>query len=64
VAAKLKEAPELEAKALFEWLTERHPGMFQEGQLRTLQRRVQEWRGLHGPGKEIFFQQDHRPGVP
>lgn len=63
VAAQLKQAPELEAKALFEWLTERHPGVFQEGQVRTLQRRVQQWRVLHGPGKEIFFQQDHKPGV-
>ena len=63
VAAKLKEAPELEAKALFEWLAERHPGMFQEGQVRTLQRRVQQWRVLNGPGKEIYFQQDHKPGV-
>jgi hypothetical protein len=63
VAAKLDEAPELEAKALFEWLTERHPGVFQEGQLRSLQRRVRQWRVLHGPGKEIFFQQDHKPGV-
>ena len=33
VEAKLKDAPELEAKALFEWLTERHPGVFQEGLL-------------------------------
>lgn len=63
VEAKLKDAPELEAKALFEWLTERHPGVFQEGQVRTLQRRVQQWRVLHGPEKEIYFQQDHKPGV-
>jgi len=46
VAAKLQDAPELEAKALFEWLTERYPGMFQAGQVRTLQRRIQQWRGL------------------
>ena len=63
VAAKLEEAPELEAKALFEWLAERHPGTFQEGQVRTLQRRVQQWRALHGPGKEIYFAQEHKPGV-
>jgi hypothetical protein len=63
VESKLQEAPELEAKALFEWLTERHPGVFQEGQVRTLQRRVQRWRVLQGPEKEIYFQQDHKPGV-
>ena len=63
VEAKLMEAPELEAKALFEWLTERYPGMFQAGQVRTLQRRIQQWRVLYGPDKEIYFQQDHKPGV-
>lgn len=63
VEKKLQEAPELEAKALFEWLTETHPGVFQEGQVRTLQRRVQRWRVLHGPGQEVYFPQDHQPGV-
>jgi hypothetical protein len=63
VAAKLQDAPELEAKALFEWLTERYPGMFQAGQVRTLQRRIQQWRVLYGPDKEVYFQQDHKPGV-
>src|SRR5215210_2575797 len=38
----LQTAPELEAKTLFEWLCEQQPGKFQEGQLRTLQRRVGE----------------------
>ncbi|MEI7902967.1 MAG: IS21 family transposase [bacterium] len=63
VEAKLREAPELEAKALFEWLAERHPGQFQEGQVRTLQRHVRQWRVLHGPDKEVYFPQDHKPGV-
>ena len=40
----LEGAPELEAKALFEWLCEQHPGKYQEGQLRTFQRRVSRWR--------------------
>ena len=31
----LETAPELEAKTLFEWLCEQHPGKYQEGQLRT-----------------------------
>lgn len=63
VAAMLEEAPELEGKALFEWLTERHPGCYEEGQLRTFQRHVRQWRTLYGPEKEVFFQQEHRPGV-
>ena len=61
VAARLADAPELEAQALFEDLAERHEG-FHEGQARTFQRRVREWRARHGPGKEVFFPQVHRPG--
>jgi hypothetical protein len=61
--AMLEDAPELEAKALFDWLCERHPDNYQEGQLRTFQRRIREWRALEGPDKEVFFPQVHRPGV-
>lgn len=59
---RLADAPELEAKALFEDLCERHPERYQEGQLRTLQRRVKQWRAMSGPPKELFFEQEHRPG--
>ena len=44
VAGRLEEAPELEAKALFEDLVRRRPARYQEGQLRTFQRRVKQWR--------------------
>lgn len=43
----LETTPELEAKALFEWLCEEKPGQYREGQLRTFQRRVERWRGLN-----------------
>ena len=43
-------------------LNRRHPGCFSAGQLRTLQRRIREWRALHGPEKEVYFPQDHPPG--
>jgi hypothetical protein len=59
---RLADAPELEAKALFEDLCERRPERYQEGQLRTLQRRVKQWRAMSGPPKELFFEQEHRPG--
>lgn len=61
VAAMLAQAPELQAKALFEHLmatTQR----YDPGQLRTFQRRVRRWRAQHGPDKEVFFPQVHRPG--
>jgi hypothetical protein len=54
--------PGLEAKTIFADLQRRYPGHFQDGQLRTLQRKVKKWRVLEGPPKEVFFPQDHRPG--
>jgi len=59
---QLKVNPGLEAKTVFAELQRRHPGRFDDGQLRTLQRRVKVWRALHGPAKEIFFAQIHTPG--
>ena len=38
------------------------PGVFDDSQIRTLQRRVKHWRALEGPGQEIFFPQIYRPG--
>jgi hypothetical protein len=55
-------APELEAKAIFEYLREEHGLAFSDGQLRSFQRRVRAWRALEGPDKEVFFAQEHRPG--
>jgi len=48
---------------LFDALQREHPGRFADGQLRTLQRRIKVWRGLNGPPREVFFAQEHRPGV-
>ena len=59
----LTNAPELEGKALFNWLSEQHPGAYQEGQVRTFQRRLRRWRAQHGPEKEVYFPQEHQPGV-
>jgi transposase len=60
--AMLRQAPELEARALFFHLMESAPGAVSEKQLRTFQRRVRRWRLAEGPEKEVFFTQDHRPG--
>lgn len=53
----------LEAKTVFEFLQRKAPGRFQDGQLRTLQRRVKVWRATEGPVREVFFAQQHPPGV-
>lgn len=62
IALRLVGAPKLEGRLLFEDLMLRRPGVYKEGQLRTFQRRVKVWRAHHGPDKEMFFPQDHRPG--
>lgn len=62
VREKLAANPGFEAKTLFNDLQDRFPGRFSDGQLRTLQRRIKQWRALEGPSREIFFPQVHRPG--
>ena len=62
VRQQLEVSPGLQAKTLFEWLKRTYPGRFQDGQLRTLQRRVKVWRATEGPAKEVFFDQVHHPG--
>src|SRR3954452_23965341 len=47
----------LQAVTLLEVLEQKHPGSFGVGQLRTLQRRLRDWRAVQGPEKEVFFQQ-------
>lgn len=53
----------LEAKTLFEYLQRETPGKYQDGQLRTMQRRVKTWRATEGPPQEVMFPQIHYPGI-
>ncbi len=62
VKGKLELNPGLEAKTLFEDLQRRYPMRFQDGQLRTLQRKIKRWRALEGPPKEVYFPQRYKPG--
>lgn len=61
----LVEAPEMEARALFEHLLgqlDSAAAALSARALRTFQRRVQTWRRRHGPPKEVFFPQVLQPG--
>lgn len=58
----LKNEPKLEALTIFQHLQRKAPGKYQDGQLRTLQRRIKQWRALKGPQKDVVFPQDHHPG--
>ena len=62
VADMLSETPGLEALTIFGYMQRTYPGKFQDGQLRTLQRRVKRWRATEGPPKEVMFPQEHHPG--
>lgn len=62
IALMLAREPLLEAKALLEWLGEQYPNKFAAGHLRTLQRRLRDWRATEGPEKEVFFPQVLQPG--
>jgi hypothetical protein len=55
--------PGVEAKSVFQYLQGKYPGRFQDGQVRTFQRKVKRWRSLEGPAKEVYFPQVHYPGI-
>jgi hypothetical protein len=60
----LQVTPELEAKALFEYLLSNDLPVPENGHqlLRTFQRRVMDWRREFGPAKEVIFAQIRIPG--
>lgn len=58
----LQSAPGLTAVSLLEEMQRRYPGRFGPEILRTLQRRVRQWRALEGEEREVFFAQEHEPG--
>lgn len=62
IQRQVEESPGLEAKTLLEWLQREHPGRFSDGQIRTLQRRIKQWRATEGPAREVYFGQKHEPG--
>lgn len=62
IEAMLREEPRLKAKTIFEELQAKQPGRFQDGQLRTLQRQIRQWRASDGADREAFFPQVHHPG--
>ena len=58
----LADAPELEAKALFEFFLPQPDSGLTPDHLRTFQRRVSSWRATQGPEKDVYFAQRHSPG--
>jgi hypothetical protein len=57
----LKSTPNLQPTTLFEYLEDNHQGKYEAKILRTLQRRVKEWKAFN-KSKEVIFLQKHLPG--
>ena len=61
VVPMLKAAPGLRPIGVLEELRRRHPEL-DAGVRRTLERRIRNWRAIHGPEQEVIFRQEHPPG--
>jgi hypothetical protein len=59
----LEKTPQLEPQTLLLHLEQIRPAEEWYRRKRTLQRRVEQWRALHGPAQEVMFLQEHRAGV-
>jgi hypothetical protein len=59
----LELSPDLQPIIILEELQERYPGLYPTSLLRTLQRRIKEWKSLHGQAKAVIFRQKHLPGT-
>ena len=58
----LRREPRLMPTTLYEYLQDEYPGQYSRV-LRTLQRRVQTWKAVHGPAPEVMFELRHEPGM-
>jgi hypothetical protein len=62
IVEQLQRDPALQSTTLFALLCERHPERYRPTQDRTLRRHIARWKALHGPEKEVIFEQIHTPG--
>jgi hypothetical protein len=62
VVEQLERDPALQSTTLFALLCQRHPERYRPTQDRTLRRHIARWRALHGPDKDVIFEQVHTPG--
>ena len=63
LVSMLEKAPQLEPQTLLLHLEQTFPDQAWYRRKRTLQRRVEHWKALHGPAQDVMFLQEHRAGV-
>ena len=62
VTGMLETSPEREARTILNYLVEMYPEHYRLNQIRSLQRRLKEWRAHYGASKQVIFRQDLKPG--
>jgi hypothetical protein len=62
IAKMLEVSPGLQGKTIIAYLIRKYPGHYQQKHLRTLQRRLYDWRAQHGASQPVIFRQDIKPG--
>ncbi len=62
VTGMLETSPELEAQTILSYLAEMYPEHYRLNQIRSLQRRLRDWRAHHGANKPVIFRQNLKPG--
>jgi hypothetical protein len=63
VVPLLRNAPNLMGITILRKLQDDHPDRYPDSMRRTLERRIRQWRAPEGPSLEVFFPQEHQPGV-
>nr|VFJ49728.1 MAG: Integrase core domain-containing protein [Candidatus Kentron sp. FW] len=58
----LKDYRKFSAVGLLRYLQKQYPCRYSDGQLRTLQRRIRQWRTLYEPKKAVVFRQEREIG--
>lgn len=62
IESMLVSAPELQATTILTYLMDKYPGLYSQGQLRSLQNKLNQWRAGSGKDKPVIFCKKITPG--
>lgn len=62
VTPMLEDNPAFTPTTLHEYLCDNYPEQYEASYLRTLQRRIKQWRLRYGPEQDVIFRQEKIPG--